>query len=136
MSLIRKIVSQSETRGMTFLQSIWLNQKLNFARFVWDVLLQRREMRVTETLLLQRWLNRGLARDSIPGLFYFTKRSLANGGEFLKNNFFVFSTIHWSSTLLFFPLGHDFVFILPCYLISSLVLCTEDYSKQYSVINN
>ena len=79
----------------------WIAQ-WDFARFFWDVRLQRRKTRVRELLVLQWWLNRGLVRNSSPGLFCFTPRTLEKGGELLKYNFFIFSFIRWLSTFQFF----------------------------------
>ena len=65
--------------------------------------------------------------DSSPGLFYFTPKTLENGGELLKYTF-IFSIIRWLSTLLFFSLRDHPVVITACELIF-LVLWTYFYSK-------
>ena len=72
-------------------------------------------------------------KNSSPGLFCFTPRTLENGGEFLKYNLFSQSFVAWvpsirhSRTIL--------VVVTRCDLICLLVLWTMYYSEYYPVLN-
>ena len=83
----------------------------------WDVLVWGHETRSRELLVPQRWLNCRIFRNSSPGLFRFTPRTLDNGGELLKHNFFILSIIGWLRTFQFFPSGKPLVVVAPCDLI-------------------
>ena len=101
----------------------WIEKK-HFARFFWDVLHYCHEMRFRELLVPPRWSNRGLARYSSLELFCFTPRTLENGGQLLKYNFFIFSIILRLSTFKFFLWGKPLVVITSCDLLFFLILWT------------
>ena len=90
---------------------------------------------VREFMVPRRWFNRGLIRNGSPGLFRFTPKTLENGGQILKYNFFTFWMIRWSSTFQFSPSENLLVALTPCDLICFLVLWTKFYSKYYPVLN-
>ena len=79
----------------------------------------------------QRWLNRGLVRNSSPGVLLHSN----NVREWRKNNFFRFSINRCLSTFQLLLWRKLFVFITPCDLVSLLVLWTIYYSKYYPVSN-
>ena len=83
----------------------------------------------------KRWLSPGLVRSSNPRLFCFTPRTLENGSELLKYNFFFFSSIRWLSTFQMFLPQTLPVVKTPCDLSCLLVLWTLYYSKFYPVLN-
>ena len=80
-------------------------------------------------------MNRGLVRNSSPGLFCITPRTLEKGGELLKYNLYIFSIIRWLSTFQFFLRELFFLFnpVWSDLFIGSVNILY--YSKYYPLFN-